>query len=67
LIPGRSKGFSLWHPSRPAPHWGSLPRGVKQLVHVADPSPPSGVKVQNAWSSASTPICLYGVVINYQG
>jgi len=44
---------------------GYLFLGIKQLGHEADHSPPSSVKVKNAWSFTSTPpICLNCLVLN---
>jgi hypothetical protein len=42
---------------------GSFP-GVKRLGRAADNPPRASVGVKNAWSHASTPLVLHGVVIN---
>jgi hypothetical protein len=54
-------------PTQPPIQWvpGALSLGVKQPGRQADHSPPSSAEVKNAWSyTATTPICLHGVVIS---
>jgi len=44
---------------------GARASGIKQPVHEVDHTPPSSVKVKNAWSYTSTPtVLLQGVVLN---
>jgi hypothetical protein len=43
-------------------HWGLCPM-VKQLGYKADHSHQFNVKVKNAWSSASTPSCVFMALI----
>jgi hypothetical protein len=47
----------LWDPTQTPIHWirGAVSLGIKQPGRKSDHSPPSSVKVKNAWSYTATP------------
>jgi hypothetical protein len=69
--PGRVKNFlhvvqtgSGVHPTSYPMAIAVLSLGVKRPGHEADHSPPASTEVKKIWICISTPVRLYGVVLN---
>jgi hypothetical protein len=52
------------HPASYTVGTGALPPEVERMMSETDHSLPSSADIKNAWSYASTPLSLYGVVFN---
>jgi len=49
----------FWDPPSLSNGYWALPSRVNRLMHEADHSPPSSVKVKNTWSYAFSPPSIY--------